>query len=360
MNTTFGIRGKVLEWFSSYLLGRSQRILFDGVKSDSFDLRSSVPQGSCLGPLLFVVYTSKLFEIIQAHLPDAHCFADDTQLYLSFKPNSPTDQAEAVYAMERCINDLRKWMYQDKLKINDDKTEFLIIGSRQQLLTINPCTVRVGTTDVKPVSEVCNLGSWFDSNFSMSIHISKSCSTAFFWLHNIKQISKFLARDKLEIVLHAFVTSRIDYCNGLLYGLPDCEITKLQRVQNAAARLLTSSRKYDHITPVLKELHWLPVRYRIQFKILLLTFKALNGMAPAYISDLINVRKHTRYSLRSYIGTILLHPAGKMKKSFGDRSFSVAAPTLWSTLPVSLRNTDSILTFKSSLKTYLFKLAFSF
>ena len=220
-------------------------------------------------------------------------------------------------------------------------------------LFINPCTVRVGTTDVKPVSEVRNLGSWFDSNFSMYIHISKSCSAAFFWLHNIKQISKFLARDKLEIVLHAFVTSRIDYCNGLLYGLPDCEITKLQRVQNTAARLLTSSRKYDHITPVLNELHWLPVRYRIQFKILLLTFKALNGMAPAYISDLINVRKHTRYSLRSNIGTILLHPAGKMKKSFGDRSFSVAAP-LWNTLPVSLRNTDSILTFKSSLKTYLF------
>ena len=253
LSTSFGIRGKVLEWFSSYLLGRSQRILFDGVKSDSFDLRFGVPQGSCLGPPRFVVYASKLFEIIQARLPDAHCFADDTQLYLSFKPYSPTDQEVAVCAMERYISDLRKRMYQDKLKINDDKTEFFIIGSRQQLLKINPCTVRVGTTDIKPVSEVRILGSWFDSNFSMSIHISKSCSAAFFWLHNIKQISTFLPRDKLEIVLHAFVTSRIDYCNGLLYGLPDCEITKLQRVQNAAARLLTSSRKFDHITPSLKK-----------------------------------------------------------------------------------------------------------
>ena len=109
LNTSFGIRGKDLEWFSSYFLGHSQRILFDGVKSDSFDLRFGVPQGSCLGPLFFfVVYTSNLFEIIQVHLPDAHCFADDTQLYLSFKPNSPTDQAEAVYAMDRCISDLRK------------------------------------------------------------------------------------------------------------------------------------------------------------------------------------------------------------------------------------------------------------
>ena len=89
------------------------------------------------------------------------------------------------------------------------------------------------------------------------------------------------------MVIHAFVTNRIDFCNSLLYGLPDCELKKVQRVQNAAARLLTSTRKYDHITPVLRELHWLPVKYRIQFKILLLTFKAIHGMAPDYISRLL-------------------------------------------------------------------------
>ena len=260
LTSCFGVRGKVLEWFSSYLSGRSQRVLFDGIKSESFDVIFGVPQGSCLGPLLFVMYISKLLEIVQTHLPDAHCFADDTQLYLSFNPNNPDDQVDAVYAMERCISDLRKWMYQDKLKINDDKTEFIIIGSRQQLLKINPCSIRVGSTNIKPVSEVRNLGSWFDSNFSMCTHISKSCGAAFYWLHNIKHISRFLRKEKLEMVLHAFVTSRNDYCNGLLYGLPDCEIVKLQRVQNAAARLLNSVCKYGHITPILKELHWLPVR----------------------------------------------------------------------------------------------------
>ena len=98
-----------------------------------------------LGLLLFAVYASKLFEIVQDHLPNAHCFADDTQLYLSFDPNGPTDQAMALEVMERCISDLRKWMYRDKLKINDDKTEFLVIGSRQQLLKIHHFSVRVGT-----------------------------------------------------------------------------------------------------------------------------------------------------------------------------------------------------------------------
>ena len=142
-------------------------------------------------------------------------------------------------------------MFQDKLKINDDKNEFLTIGSRQQLLKINRCYIRVGSTDILPVSSLLNLGSWFDANLSMSLQVSKSCRAAFFWLHNIKRISPFLPRDKLHLVIHAFVTSRIDYCNSLLFGLPNCELAKLQRVQNAAARLLSSTRKYGHITPVL-------------------------------------------------------------------------------------------------------------
>ena len=158
LTTDSGIGGKALEWFPSYLSGRSQRVLFEGATSDSFDLRFGVPQCSCLGPLLFVVYASKLFEIVQDHLPNAHCFADDTQLYLSFDPNCPTDQAMALEAMERCISDLRKSMYRNKLKINDDNTEFLVIGSRQQLLKIRHCSVRVGTIDIKPVKVARNLG----------------------------------------------------------------------------------------------------------------------------------------------------------------------------------------------------------
>ena len=130
------------------------------------------------------------------------------------------------------------------------------------MLKIHHCSVRVGTIDINPVKVVCNLGAWFDSHFSMSTHICTSCIAAFFWLNKIKRISQFLPRDKLKMVLHAFVTSRIDYCNGLLYGLPDCEIAKLQRVQNAAARLLMSCKKYEQITPILIKLHWLAVSYK--------------------------------------------------------------------------------------------------
>ena len=123
LSSKFGIRGKVLNWFSTFLSWRSQRITLDGVISDKFDLNFGVPQSSCLGPSLFVTYVSTLFDIINNHLPDAHCFADDTQLYLSFKPDSCSIQDEVILAMENCICDLRKWMFEDKLKINDGKTE---------------------------------------------------------------------------------------------------------------------------------------------------------------------------------------------------------------------------------------------
>ena len=138
-------------------VGTQAACFFEEATSDGFDLRFGVPQGSCLGPLLFLVYASKLFEIVQDHLPNAHCFADDTQLYLSFDPNGPTDQATALEAMERYISDLRKWMYRDKLKINDHKTGFLVIGSRQQLLKFHHCSVRVGTINIKPVKVARNL-----------------------------------------------------------------------------------------------------------------------------------------------------------------------------------------------------------
>ena len=111
LTTDFGVREKAVEWFSLYLSGRSQRVLFEGATSDSFDLPFGVPPGSCLGPLLFVVYASELFEIVQAHLLNANGFADDTQLCLSFNPNSRAEQAKALDTMEWCSNDLHKWMY---------------------------------------------------------------------------------------------------------------------------------------------------------------------------------------------------------------------------------------------------------
>ena len=156
---------------------------------------------------------------------------------------------------------------------------------------------------------------------------------------------------------HAFDTSRIDYCNSLLYGVSDYNISRLQRIQNCAARIITNTKKYDHITPVLRKLHWLPVRYRIQYKILLITYKAITGMAPDYLCSLISIKVSDK-SLRSSKQIILHVPASKLK-SYGDRSFSVAGLVLWNRLPESVKSVKTLNHFKSLLKTYLFDAVFN-
>ncbi len=145
-----------------------------------------------------------------------------------------------------------------------------------------------------------NLGVILDSNLSFEKHISNVTKTAFFHLRNIAKLRNMLPVSDAEKLVHAFMTSRLDYCNALLGGCPASSINKLQIVQNAAARVLTRSRKYDHITQILQSLHWLPIKFRISYKILLLAYKALNGLAPAYLTSLLS-RYNPSRSLRSQI-----------------------------------------------------------
>ena len=166
---------------------------------------------------------------------------------------------------------------------------------------------------------------------------------------NIRRIKKYLSRDSLLTLVHAFITSRLDYCNALLYGLPKEQIAKLQRVQNAAARLIMDVGKYSHITPELYELHWLPVLARIHFKILLLAFKAIHGHAPACISNFLVIKHKSSYYLRSNSGILLEPPRGKMLATLGERAFQAAVPHLWNELPLQLRTITSIETFKNSI-----------
>ena len=134
LHLEFGIRQS---WFASYLSGRTQQVSIDGTLSTKFDLECGVPQGSCLGPLLFVVYASKIFEIVGKHNLEIHCYSDDSQLYLSFCPNDNANQQAALVRVESCIEDIRNWMLNDKLKLNDDETEFMIIGTSQQLAKVS-------------------------------------------------------------------------------------------------------------------------------------------------------------------------------------------------------------------------------
>ena len=210
LDYSFGIQGKALSWFASYLSGRTHRIMINESLSKPFKLECGVPQGFCLGPLLFTLYTSELFEIIKYHLPMIHCYADDSQVYISFSPNDRAEQ-----------------------------------------------------------------------------------------------------------------------------------------------------QKFCRVTPLFYELHWLPIKYRIEFKILLITFKILNFLGPTYLWSLISHRLPSKYNLRNSSDKLLLsYPRFKSKATLGDRSFTCAAPKLWNVLPFDIRSASTVSSFKAKLKTHLFRRAF--
>ncbi len=174
----------------------------------------------------------------------------------------------------------------------------------------------------------------------------------------ISKLRPMLSKSNAEMLIHAFMTSRLDYCNALLGGCSARLInSNLQIVQNAAARVLTRTRKYDHISPVLSTLHWLHIKHRIDFKILLITYKALNGLAPQYLSELLS-HYSSSHPLRSQNSGHLIIPRIS-KSTAGGRSFSYLAPKLWNNLPNTVREADTLCQFKSRLKTHLLNLAYT-
>ena len=353
LSSRYGVKGTALKWFESYLSDRIQAVTIDGVESDIHHLLYGVPQGSVLGPILFILYTSPLGDLLRECGVCFHLYADDTQLYISF---NISEADKAMEKMENCIEKVRIWMAENFLKLNEDKSEFLIFGSPHLLSKFKPTPLTIGDEEIDPVDSVRNIGAFMDNMLNMDNQISNICGGAWFHLRNIGKIRPFLTNSSTEKLIHAFVSSKLDMNNGLLYGISKDKIDRIQRVQNAAARLVTRIPKYEHITPVLKSLHWLPISQRISYKILLLTFKSLMGCAPSYLQDLIQISNQSR-SLRSNDQKLLVCPRSKSVR-YGDRCFRAAAPKLWNTLPNHVRQSETVSQFKSQLKTHLFKVAY--
>ena len=233
-----------------------------------------------LGPAFFTDYSSPVASLIRDHGISVQCYADDTQLYVSFRPG---EEAIALEKLERCIADLRVWMNNNRLKLNDSKTEFMIFGTKCKLKKIDIKSVRVGDVCITAVQHVRNIGAYFDSEMNMDTQVKNMCKSAWMNLYNISKIRNYLTVDQSKSVVHAYVTSKLD---ANLAGISLEQKSKLQRVQNAAAKLITKNKKHDHVTPLLHDLHWLPVEDRIIFKVLLLVFKSMNNEGLVYLKDL--------------------------------------------------------------------------
>lgn len=355
LSSYFGFSGKVLQWFDSYLRNRSQSVIIDNTVSQPQPLEYGVPQGSILGPLLFTLYTAPLQDIISAYKLESMFYADDSQLYIAINPK---EQPAQLNTLRQCIEDVISWNTENKLLCNSSKTEVIYFSSRfSKNSTEIPQDFSFANTSVKITDKVKDLGMILDSKLTLTKHINDICKKTAHTIRNIGRIRKYLSTDNLKRLVNASVSSRLDYCNSMFFGLPKCHLDKLQRLQNTSARLITGSKRLNHITPVLKELHWLPVEYRIKFKILLLTFKIINGYSPCYLSSLIN-RSNPNRIHRSAYQYLLQIPLVKTS-TYGQRAFSYSAPKLWNSLPVHIKNSKSITTFKKELKTFYFKECFS-
>ena len=359
MNRRFGVAGRALDWCQSYLCQRSQTFCINGQQSGPFPVDCSVPQGSVLGPLEFIGYTEDLADLINSHRLSHHLYADDTQVIAS----TTTANAElTVDRLQQCVAEIHGWCSSRRLQMNPKKTEFIWFGSRANLEKLAASTATSSLTVSRDVVQRANafrdLGVILDSELSMQNHISKVTQTCFYHIRRLKQVRKLLGPDVAAKLVVSLVFTRLDYCNATLAGLPKSTIAPLQRVQNAAARLVARLGPYDHVTATLKDRHWLPIAQRIEFKLCVLMHQVHIGLAPSYLRECVTASADviSRPCLRSTSSQRYERVRTRLK--FGERSFSCAGPRAWNSLPSSLQELTDTKTFKRKLKTFLFQQAY--
>ena len=330
LSSFYCLSSTALNSIASYLLNRTQSVSIQSHSTPPSSIFTGIPQGSVLGPLLFSLYTRPVSQIFTKAMISYHLYADDTQIYISFSPHQSHD---SLSLLSSTLDEVYAWLTSNRLSVNLSKTEFLIIGNPQQRNKIQSSLIVFCGNVISP-SESARKSSYYQ-------------------IRQLRQIRSSLDISSAIILANSLVISKLDYCNSLLNGLPKSSINRLQVVQNSLARTIyPSTKRSDHISPVLHKLHWLPVSSRIEFKIATLAFKVLKFQQPAYIYDLIAPYIPPR-SLRSSNKNLLI--VLDILSEMGRRSFSFASLSIWNSLPQHIRSSDSLPAFRDLLKTFLYQ-----
>ena len=345
LQNEIGVSGIALQWFKSFLSGRTQKVRIDQSFSEILEVLFGVPQGSVLGPKLFNIYVRSQPKVFEKFNFLSSSFADDSNGRKTFSLKFQFNILK--YDIEKCMGEITNWMNTMFLKINPDKTEILLLYPD----TLSSEVVIKGALFdgqcIRFSHKVKNVGVWLDEHLNLEAHVNTITSHCYKLLKNIGRLRNIFTKMHMEMLVHAVISSRLDYCNSIFYNMSKHNLNKLQKVQNAAARLIARKRKHQSISSTIEDLHWLRVESRIIFKLLLLVYKVIYGLCSKNLQ--VRFKGHNCRP-----DDFLLLETRKVKTKHGERTFEYAGPRLWNALPVHVRSEEKIVEFKTKVKTILF------
>ena len=354
LSTFFGISALPLDWLTSYLTDRTSSTIFCSTRSPWIPVPVGLPQGSVLGPLLYILYTADIGALLASCSLLSHSYADDVQSYAHC---SAADALKVVNQMSNALDVLTAWLSSNRLRLNSAKTQYIWIGTPQQLSKLDLVSISNEFPLLTFSTSVRDLGVILDQDLSFSKHISSLSRVCYYQLRQLRVVARSLSFSSASTLVHAFVCSRLDYCSSLYAGLPLFRLNYLDRIFRSAARLVGRIPRYGHVSKfMLDDLHWLPLQQRIQFRLSCIAWRCVQALAPSYLCELFAVPATLgRRSLRSTTRRDIWVPFARTATA-QKRSFSVVGPTVWNDLPVALRSllSDSSNSFFRHLKTFLF------
>ncbi len=348
----YGIRGNELSWFGSYLSDRSQTVSVNGVSSSFKTVYTGVPQGSVLGPMLFLIFINDLPVCLNGTA--SNIYADDTAVHAS---GSTIHEVNTL--LQRNIDNIARWFRENKLVINYAKTFCMLTTSNRNYIPtvgLNPeqrLHVNIGHDEIEQVDSIRYLGLYPDTIFSWTKHVMNLCKKISPKVGLLKRLRYIVPIDCLKLIYQTTVQSHIDYCLTVWGFTSGVNIDKVQRLQNRAARIITSNYDFNiRGLELVKELGWLNIRQRRDYFAGILVYKSLNGLSPDHMSDMFtHLRDISDYQTRSAVSSNLYVP--RVNKAIFSQSLQVNGPKVWNSLPSHIQMSSSLDSFKCNLKRHL-------
>lgn len=335
-----------VSWFESYLHDRQQCLLVGSSSSEWRVVRSGVPQGSVLGPLLFTIYINDVTNSIKncKHM----AYADDLQIYYHFRTD---DADDAVNKMNDDLTSISIWANKFGLKLNPGKSQAIVIGHHRLLTTLDSKSVNniyLNNQVIEYSKTVRNLGIYMDNDLNWNTQVTHTCKKTLSLLHSMNHMKKMLPLSIKKNLIQTLVMPHFDYCDSLFTNINFKLSERLQRVHNICIRFICNTRKYDHITPSLELLSWVRLKERRILHALSLLYKILNNSSPNYLVSRFNFLKTPRHKNQS----LLIIP--RHTTSQFSSSFTIMLPRLWNSLPSIVRDCRTIYQFEIYLEKHIY------